>query len=290
MADYRRPNRGIAQQARRGGVRSVIDNVIGAVGDWFRRIWRRTSPADETATDMKTYELLDLDLGEYPPDKFSVGPFTIRAVDNYRDARAAIPQLGRTEVRPDFNQDGGGIAETKIPPHFGEPTVTAIATCRAEKETPAILVYEKPATAIWDLCHLLSYLSGHRVFLPDNKRRFFHQKTAQGAVQAGEIPAAATKAWGQLEQFSTIRRKTAFWLVVQSQTTSEAEIRAIMSSVALECLMRDELFQGTAPEAPEGLQELLDGVRGVIDASAVDVDTKSRLKSAVGARQAWCRA
>jgi hypothetical protein len=233
-------------------------------------------------TDMHTYELLNLDLGEHPPREFEVGPFTLRVVDNYAEARARIPQLGRTEVRWEFTSNGGGRTEAKVPPHFGEPVVTAKASCPSEHQPSAILVYEKPAGAIWDLCHLLSFLSGHRVFLPDDKRRFFHQKTVQGAVQAGEIPQAAAHAWAHLGQFSTLRRKTAFWLAVQSKATSEAEIRAIMSSVALECLMRDDRFQATAAETPKGLEELLGDVRKVIDNSAVDDDTKTRLKSAVG--------
>lgn len=244
-------------------------------------MWGPSRTVNKTLAEMNTYELLNLDLGTHPPAEFRVGPFTLRPLDDYADVRTAIPQLGRTEVTWEFNREGSGRTETEIPPHFGEPVVTAIATCRAEDETPAILVYEKPETAIWDLCHLLSFLSGHRVFIPEDKRRFFHQKTAQGAVQATEIPAAAASSWAQLGQFGTLRRKLAFWLVVQAKTTSEAEIRAIMSSVALECLMRDQEFQNVT-EVPEGLEDLLDDVRRVIDASAVDVDTKARLKSAVG--------
>ena len=241
---------------------------------------------------MSTYSLCNLDLGSAAPAPFDIGPFRLDPADNYAIANTHLSKLGKHSHTIDFDSAKGIVrASNYIPATEGAPEVTCVLS--VENEPAAVLVLESPHKGHWDVCQILSFLAGNRVFTVGSERRFFHQKNVQGAVEPAEIPEASAAAWDHLDTIAQPDAKMAFWLILQSQRVPDVEIKGILCGIALESMMRHSDSTAQKKREPKGtdnqldstgkkLADLVNNVRKVIDESGLPDATQGRLRSAVG--------
>jgi len=107
---------------------------------------------------VKTYDLLNLDVGESPlSQSFEVGPYTIRLKRDYKARHRKLSSLETVsqQVAPG---PGGSVVPIlgsgkRQKARVGEPVVTA--TAHVEDEPNAALAKTDDEDGIWDLCVVL---------------------------------------------------------------------------------------------------------------------------------------
>lgn len=224
------------------------------------------------------YDLMNLDLGARPLwREFEVGPYRIVLVPNYEDRQLELSSLqGKRIILDEQFQPSEEeiIKEAKA----GKNSVTATAECADETEA---LLWAKAELGIYDLCSILSYLTGRNVFLPQDERRYSQIVHGHNVVCDWEVPRAAQLAWSNRANFRSEREKRPLWLYLNLISISDAEVTALLGCVALEIIQEVDASQAEAP--PPGFCELINKLRSDIDQSDIsDEDLKNRLKSAVG--------
>lgn len=241
---------------------------------------------------MTTYQLYNLDLGENPAIRtFLVGPFTITLGDDYEKIHKRLS--AQAKVNHQFQSvPGGGISfsKTYIPEIVGEALITATASCEIEgnallikDETPPNPEEDKKpeneiTSEIWDLCIILSYLTGRRVYTENEKRRFSHIHHGQGVVQPSDISIAANRAWENRKNFDD-EKLIPLWLYLHINDTPEAELKMLIGTVILELIPKIEVL--SQPIISDDLKDCIDKVKETIEGSNLSKVTKSKFKNTV---------
>lgn len=135
---------------------------------------------------LTTYDLVNLDLGENPAlTEFEIGPYTIRLKPDYS---TLWKQMSHTAVQVEqYEVRNGTLQKTiqKKKAHSGKHIVTATATCKNEPSAnldSKFFQRNDNERSIWDLCLILSYLTGRRVFLKGEEGRYTANKFGQPTV------------------------------------------------------------------------------------------------------------
>jgi hypothetical protein len=226
------------------------------------------------------YELMNLDLGPEPAlRKFAVGPYQINLVSNYDELQAGLSSLRRETWTLDVID--GRPVEPKIVTKEKAGTNSITATVQCENEPEAILSIGREQ-GIWDLCLILSYLSGRNVFLPLNERRYQHIVHGFDVVRSWQTPQAAEIAWSNRTNFRSEREMRPLWYFLHLNSSSDAEVKALLGCVSLEIIQKTE-DDGLPVLLPAGFEPLIAKLKEEIEQSEIsDQDLKNRLKSAVG--------
>lgn len=229
------------------------------------------------------YELINLTLDNRPPVRdFTVGPYKIQLVENYDELHPNMPASGKirkgyriTEGRTEWYDE---LIESKA----GQGIVTATAECDDE---PADVLASGNDRGIWDLCLILSYLSGRHVYIPAEARRYHPNNHGMPVVPLRQLPQAAAIAWDNRHNFSSVEQIRPLWYYRHTIGTSDAEVKLLLSCVSVEIIQRIDgrvLSVSQEAELPAGLQELLNELRTVIDGSKIPLELKNTFKSTVG--------
>lgn len=219
------------------------------------------------------YKLKNLNLGENPPiRKFSIGPYNIELCSDYDSKQRQLSDIQKVSSIPKVID--GKIKKAKL----GKNLITAIVICDNE---PDSILSNSSVKGIWDLCQILSYLSGHSVFLPKDQRRYHHIKYKQEIVQRSEIPIAAKIAWNNRRNFSNEKEMRPFWYYLNMNRTQEAEIILLLGCVSLEIIQSIEYDKSSINISPQ-LQNLINDIKLTINESDVEIELKNSLKSTVG--------
>jgi len=228
------------------------------------------------------YELMNFDLGPNPQwREFDVGPYRLALVPDYDELQPALSSL-RMETSPfDINLQP---VEPKIvtKEKAGKNSVTATAECANEPEAILTTGREK---GIWDLCLILSYLSGRNVFCPENERRYQHIVHGFAVVRSFHLPQAAGIAWSNRACFRSEKEMKPLWYFLHLNSSSDADVKALLGCVALEIIQIVEKVEddGLSLPLPTGLESLIAKLMMEIEESEItDKDLKGDLKSAVG--------
>ncbi len=226
------------------------------------------------------YQLMNLDLGPEPPfRKFAIGPYQIDLVSNYDELQAELSSLRRETWPLDFIDGPPDEPKIVTKEKAGKNSITATVRCKSEPEAILSNGREK---GIWDLCLILSYLSGRNVFLLENERRYQHIVHGFDVVRSWQMPQAAEIAWSNRTNFRSEREMRPLWYFLHLNSSSDAEVKALLGCVALEIIQRVENERSHAA-LPDGFEKLIEKLKKEIEQSEVeDQDLRNRLKSAVG--------
>jgi len=197
-------------------------------------------------------KLLNLDLGkEFVYKEFTVGPFKIKLVDDY------------TELQPKIKQ--------------GVNCITAITESEIDVDSLLLSDKNKKGKGIWDLCFILSYLTGRRCSLPGFEQRFSYVKQGDNIVDINDLPNAAQIAWSNRHNFIREGRPLYYYLGIID--TAVIQYQALLGCIALEIIQRLEI--NTIPKNFQ-IEKLRKRVNWLINIGKLDPDLKSDLKSTTG--------
>ncbi len=160
-------------------------------------------------------DLYNLFLGpELPPEKLrsrKVGPFEVRLIDDYEVAVKGIYRPAHTNVswqwkRLDPQPPGqdpalpAGISEQTVT-HVDEVPGGWVVTAKATLPEPAAeqsVLARSPTDdgGVWDLCELLTFITGRRVLTHDLIERFDPNRAGEPVCVLPEVLLAADVAWG----------------------------------------------------------------------------------------------
>ena len=117
---------------------------------------------------MKTVDLFNLYVGgplaSLPWSEHKIGGLTVRLTDDY-DAKVA--QLARPAIRV---AEGAGIK--RLPPPRGPWQATATVSWKDSVEKSVLLDKECDDDGLWDLCNLLTFITGRSVVTAEYKDRY----------------------------------------------------------------------------------------------------------------------
>lgn len=228
---------------------------------------------------------MNFSLGNNPPQRsFEVGNYTITLVDNYDEIISQISEKRTEQENIVLNSQGLTTEKVEHKEIYGIPVITAVVKCEEPEENSQLdsdFGGESETTGIWDLCLILTYITGRRVFLPEEKQRYSHIKHGEPIVECHEMVSAIQTAWENRKSFSSEIEKRPFWYFLSMKDSSEAQIRLLCGSVSLEIIQSIE-YEEEKKELSEPMSKLLEDIKNVIQESGIEKDVKGNLKSAVG--------
>lgn len=189
---------------------------------------------------VKTVDLFNLYVGERRPDppwsEYEIGGLTVRLTDDY-DAK--VPQLAKPARWVITEKEA-----KRLPPHKGTWQVTATVSWKDSKEK-SFLLHEEPNDedndgGLWDLCNLLTFLTGRRVVTTEYKRRYSPDAYGDYAVADIETLKAASLAWQNRENLVSKNLHTALLLYNEANAainTTILQVRAALYSTALNVIL-----------------------------------------------------
>jgi hypothetical protein len=164
-----------------------------------------------TAMEIDLYNLF---LGAtLPPEqlrKHIVGPFEVFLIENYENAVASVYrpasvnvslQWRRVDPQPP-EQDPAyplGLLEqtvTRVDAVKGRWTVTGKAALNSTDERSILSRFPWDDNGVWDLCELLTFITGRRVVTHDMLERFDPNRAGDTPCVLAEALVAASVAWG----------------------------------------------------------------------------------------------
>lgn len=176
---------------------------------------------------MKQIKLYNLHIGEQRPTEVfsnhSVGPFTVKVVDDYEN------RIKKLYKKPTKTTDILGISTTYEPESPGGWAVTAIAeydekSIRSEK---SILCREDiPDGGLWDLCTILTFLTGRRVVTEkDHRERYDPTVYGERSCRDIETLRAAAIAWNNRHNLKS--KKIVYSLLSLNEALSHDTVQVI---------------------------------------------------------------
>ena len=181
---------------------------------------------------MKTVDLFNLYMGESRPGPLAerkIGCLTVRLTDDY-DAK--VTQLPKPAS---LVSDRTGIK--LLPPCKGTWQATATVSYQDSQEKSVLLHEECDDGGLWDLCNLLTFLTGRRVVTTEYTRRYRSDAYGDYAVVDFETLKAASLAWQHRNCLVTKDLHTALLLYNESIDTSLLQSRAALYSTALNIIL-----------------------------------------------------
>ena len=233
---------------------------------------------------MIEYQLRNLDMGSNLDfDEFQVGPYKIKLKANYEKLQAELSQIASEVSHNDVRNGIHSSTEINTDCVVGENLITASVSCENEENARPVSRFggNQNTVGIWDLCLILSYLTGRRVFIDQDCRRFSHINHGFRSVEQLEIRKAAKVAWENRDKFRTEKEIRPLWIYLQMNSTPEAELKGLLGCVSLEIIQNIE----SPPEQldqDQTLADLINDIKDLIDSSAIDGNLKNALKSSTG--------
>lgn len=182
---------------------------------------------------MKTVDLFNLYMGEPRPGpqwaERKIGSLTVRLKDDYDAKVAQLPKPAS------LVSDG---TEVKLlSPWKGTWQATATASYQDSQEKSVLLHEECDDGGLWDLCNLLTFLTGRRVVTTEYKRRYRPDAYGDYAVVASETLKAAALAWQHRNCLVAKGLHTAFLLYNEAIDANLLQSRAALYSTALDIIL-----------------------------------------------------
>lgn len=185
---------------------------------------------------MKTVDLFNLYVGERRPDppwsEYEIGGLTVRLKDDYDDK---VPQLAKP-AKWVITEKGA----ERFPPHKGTWQATATVSWKNTVEKSVLLDKECEDKGLWDLCNLLTFITGRRVVTTEYKSRYSPDAYGDYAVADIETLKAAALAWQHRENLVSKNLHTALLLYNEANTainTTTLQVRAALYSTALNIIL-----------------------------------------------------
>jgi hypothetical protein len=164
---------------------------------------------------MTKYHLLNFDLGpKIPFNNFSVGPYKIKLSDKYSNLRQEVLK--------------------------GKNVITATATCMG-KEGNSLLTYNDNEKGFWDLCFILSFLTGNRFAKPGHERHFTYAHQCEIVVGIKDFLKAANIMWGNRNEIKS--EKLPFWYYLDIIDTPIWQYKGLYGCISLEIIQNNEVKQ-----------------------------------------------
>lgn len=186
---------------------------------------------------MKTVDLFNLYVGEplagLPWSEYEIGGLTVRLKNDYDDK---VPQLAKP-ARWIITEKEAKL----LPPHKGTWQATATVSWKDSKEK-SVLLHEEPNDedndgGLWDLCNLLTFLTGRRVVTTEYKKRYRPDAYGDYAVADIETLKAAALAWQNRNCLVSKNLHTALLLYNEAIDTNLLQSRAALYSTALNIIL-----------------------------------------------------
>ena len=182
---------------------------------------------------MKTVDLFNLYVDEPRPDlpwsECEIGGLTVRLTGDYDSKVAQLPKPAS------LISYGTGVR--LLPPCKGTWQATATVSYQDSKEKSILLHEECDDGGLWDLCNLLTFLTGRRVVTTEYKRRYRSDSHGDYAVAAIETLKAASLAWQHRNCLVTRDLHTALLLYNEAIDTNLLQARAALYSTALNIIL-----------------------------------------------------
>ena len=181
---------------------------------------------------MKTVDLFNLYMGEPRPGPSAerkIGKLTVRLTDDY-DAKVA--QLARPAS---LVSDG---TEVKLlSSREGTWQATATVSYQDSQEKSVLLHEEGDDGGLWDLCNLLTFLTGRRVVTTEYKKRYRPDSYGDYAVVDFETLKAASLAWQHRNCLVSKNLHTALLLYNEAMEVNLLQSRATLYYTALDIIL-----------------------------------------------------
>ena len=192
---------------------------------------------------MKQIKLYNLHIGEQrPPEVFSnhsIGPFTVKVVDDYEN------RIKKLYKRPTKTVDIFGITSPIYEPESpGGWAVTAIAEYDEKSigSEKSILCREDSSDGgLWDLCTILTFLTGRRVVTEkDHRERYDPTVYGEHSCLDRETLRAAAIAWNNRHNLKS--KKIVYSLLSLNEALSHDTVQVIaaFNNTALNIILDQE--------------------------------------------------
>jgi hypothetical protein len=241
-------------------------------GDWFdaKHSWSRAVPV---------YNLYIGDNRPAPPfDSAQLGDFEVHLTDDYESAIGLLHR--HPQVQVNFEAKDGGITETRTraPGRRGRWTITAVALPLADPVRERSIMLQSPAAdgGMWDLCELLTFLTGYRVSAHRYKDRFDPATKGHYACDPHETLSAAKIAWGHRKDL--VDRKLALALIAYNLGFESPwlPLKAAQYNLSLDLILSSEDFPASARPSKETRKQLREDIARVVQ-SAEYLDENQKL-------------
>lgn len=237
-----------------------------------------------------TVDLYNFYMGdERPNDRFatvSVGPFLVRLVDDYA---ARVSRMGRHATKTtsyDFDSDQGGNGRkvTFAARRRGGWEITATATFR-DSSVCSVLANEPIVDGgVWDLCTLLTFITGRRVASKGQLERFNPNEYGAHACVPTESLWAASVAWPNRNAIADRDLTYALLMHNEALTQTMLQISAALNNTALNVLI-DRMAGETVPTEKEVKRALKSDVVAAVDAcDALSTEQKAAFRALLGSK------
>lgn len=226
------------------------------------------------------YELINFDVGEKPSIReFSVGTYKIFLVENYELVRKKLPSLARKRLQIESTnpEDIEWVEDART----GEYLVSAIV--ESVQEGASLLVKPnklKVNSDIWDLCAILSYLTGRRVFLKSDMQLYSGTKLSFRVVDEIELIDAIQIAWSNRHNFGNERIIKAFIKLLTMTDQLFSEMKGVCAAIAIELITNSEEFSSKRQQA-QSIDSVVARIKPLIESSDLEYETKSSLLRAM---------
>ena len=183
---------------------------------------------------MKTVDLFNLYVDEPRPDppwsEYEIGGLTVRLTDDY-DSKVA--QLARPAIRV---VDGTGVK--RLPPHRSTWQATATVSWKDSVEKSVLLDEECDDEGLWDLCNLLTFITGRSVVTAEYKGRYRPDiyGDSYAAIPIETLKAAAL-AWQNRENLVSRNLHIALILYNEAMNANLLQARAALYYTALNIIL-----------------------------------------------------
>lgn len=233
---------------------------------------------------MTITELFNLDLGEKHPGarfgEFRVGPFMVKVVDDYAARVREVPHRAR-------RTDSYDSKTNQTTTSFQEATgagwhVTATATLVGARESSLLTEPPTEDGGLWDLCVLLTFLTGRRVAMREDLDRFSPRPGEPACLDVATLLTAAA-AWSGRSRIVERGLTTALNLYTEAVGHDVLQVFGSLYNTALNVVL-DEWDLPLTNVAPSARKALKDTVLPVIaTCEALSPEERSGYAARVGA-------
>ncbi len=182
---------------------------------------------------MKTIDLFNLYMGDSRPgpswSESSIGCLKVRLTDDYNDKISQLPQPSMLT----FNETG----LQRLPAQEGTWHATATVSWEGAGENSILLDKVADDGGLWDLCNLLTFLTGRNVATPEYCERVRPDGYGDYAVAQIETLRAAALAWQNRESLVSKNLHFALLLYNQAMNTNILQLRAASYCTALNIVL-----------------------------------------------------
>lgn len=182
---------------------------------------------------MKTVNLFNLYMGDSRPgpswSESSIGCLKVRLTDDYNDKVSQLPQPSMLT----FNETG----LQRSPSRRGKWQATATVSWKGAGEKSILLDKVADDGGLWDLCNLLTFLTGRNVATAKYRKRVRPDGYGDYAVAQIETLRAAAHAWQNRECLISKNLHFALLLYNQAMNTNILQLRAFSYYTALDIVL-----------------------------------------------------